>query len=434
MPKRILYFQCVAGISGDMHLAALIALGVPEAHLFQELSKLGIDSEFTLQVSSSEKKGIHGTRLDVELHGHHSHEHKDSHEHKHSHSMHQRDYKDIKALIAASSLAGRVKERALAIFEEVAKAEALIHNQTVNEVHFHEVGATDSIVDIVGAAIGLEYLIEQHKIDYIQSSRVELGSGMVNCAHGTYPVPAPATAKILQGVPVSSGQVKGEATTPTGAAILKACVNEFSDEVQGTILDSVYGIGHRDTNVPNVLRALLLESEEVADIDAPKATGYAKIEANIDDMSPEAFGPLYDRLFEAGASDVFLQNIVMKKSRPAHMLCVLGSSRNIDGLAEVVLNNSTSIGLRILPFKKKILPREVLLVPTSLGQVSIKLVIQPDGQRRWKSEHDHIVRIAGETGQPYPLVKKQVDQEIDSYLKEQGHEVSKRKEVKSSNE
>jgi uncharacterized protein (TIGR00299 family) protein len=308
----------------------------------------------------------------------------------------------------------------LAMFDEIARAEARIHNQAIETVHFHEVGATDSIVDIVGAAIGLQYLAEEMEINNIQCSTVELGSGLVKCAHGEYPVPAPATAQILQDVPVSMGRVEGEATTPTGAAILKVAVDEFVDQLCGSMQTTIYGIGHRDTNVPNIVCAHLFEPDSTSNQRTGEKYSFAKIEANIDDMSPEAYTSLYECLFEAGASDVFLQNIVMKKSRPAQMLTVLCNEQNADALGEVVLNNSTTIGLRIVPFKKMILQREMIEVPTTLGQVTVKMVVQPDGVRRWKSEHDHIKQLAREIGQPYLAVKSRIDREIHQYLEEQG--------------
>lgn len=423
--NNILYFQCFAGISGDMHLAALLGLGLPEQHLRVELAKLGIDDEYKLHIAPAEKKSITGLRVDVEvLDSHaHNHSHDSDKQSAHIHAAHARDYQAIKKLITGASLTEHVKQRALAIFAEVASAEAKIHNQPLDEVHFHEVGATDSIIDIVGAAIGLEYLIEHQRIDRIVCSTVELGSGFVHCAHGDYPVPAPATANILQNVPVTSGRVKGEATTPTGAAILKACVNEFSDELQGAFLQTTYGIGHRDSNVPNVLRAQVLESQVSLGSFTINDVADVKLEANIDDMSPEAYQPLIDTLFEAGADDVFVQNISMKKSRPAQLLSVLCPLEKSQKLADVVLNNSTTIGLRILPFKKMKLSRQIIQVPTSLGDVSIKLVTQPNGQQRWKSEYDQIAQISKVSGQAYISVKAQLDQEIHQYLTDQGYVV-----------
>jgi len=415
---KTLYFECFAGLSGDMCLAALISIGVPIEHLRYELSKLGIDSEFELVVSDSQKLGIHGLRVDVKTHEVHHDHHHDHHHH------HQRDYKQICEIIDRSALITAVKTRAHEIFAHVARAESKIHNVPVETVHFHEVGATDSIVDIVGAAIGIEYLIENEGVTRIISSPLELGSGMVKCAHGTYPVPAPATAEILADVPVTKGRVKGEAATPTGAAILKACVDEFVDHVQGTSAKIVYGIGHRDAEIPNVVRLQLMTSSGPQVARSSMNTRHAKIEANIDDMSPEAFEPLLERLFEAGASDAYVQPITMKKSRPAQMLCVLCGEDLVQALGEIVLNNSSTIGLRILPFRKMVLPREIFTVPTSVGEVSVKIVTQPDGARRFKSEHDEIVALARKTGESYLSLKRRIDAEIEMFLSGQNVEAS----------
>ena len=415
MGKRALHFQCFAGLSGDMCLAALLNIGVPEAYLREELSKLGLDSEYKLRVSLSQKMGVHGVRVDVDTHIHdHSHGSRSGHDHGH-----QRDYKKIQSLLGESSLSDSVKARAFSIFNEIARAEAHIHNVPLDSVHFHEVGAVDSIVDIVGSAIGIEYLIEEESVERILCSTLELGRGTVECAHGIYPIPAPATAEILQGVPVSQGNVRGEATTPTGASILKACVDEFEDQISGTSLKTVYGIGHRDTDVPNVVRLQLVELSDIRRATDPENQSvyrYAKIEANIDDMSPEAFEPLFDRLFRSGASDVFLQSIVMKKSRLAYLLSVLCKENDAERLGELVLNHTTTIGLRILPFRKMFLPREIVSVETSWGPIAAKLVMQPDGTQRFKSEHDDLMKLSRKTGEAYLTLKSRVDSEIDAFL------------------
>lgn len=419
MKHRALYFECFAGLSGDMCLAALINIGVPEDYLRAELAKLGLDDEYQLRVMQSQKLGIHGMRVDVDIRETISGEQPHDHAHTHDHGQsRQRDYKQIKQIIEGSALSLPVKSRAIAIFGEVARAEAMIHNMEVDAVHFHEVGATDSIVDIVGAAIGIEYLIEAEGIDQIICSPLELGRGKVKCAHGVYPVPAPATAQILLGVPVSKGGVEGEATTPTGAAILKACVDEFKSSMEGVIVSSVYGIGHRDADIPNVVRLQIVELEmQPAGLKAARFE-YAKIEANIDDMSPEAFEPLLERLFTDGASDAFLQPIIMKKSRPAQMLSVLCRTERAEALGEIILNNSSTIGLRILPFRKMMLARDIVRVPTSVGDVSVKIVTQPNGERRFKSEHDNIVALARETGRSYLSLKRLIDAEISHFLED----------------
>jgi len=263
---KILYYDCFCGISGDMNLAALIDLGVPKGYLIQELSKISLNSEYEIKIEKSQKLGITGTRVDVILkdklddsthnvekvfHGH-SHE-----EHVHNHEHHHRNLKDIEEIIKLSDLSDKVKKLSLDMFIKVAEAEAKVHGKTLYEVHFHEVGAIDSIIDIVGAAICLDYL----KIDKIIASTVQVGGGFVKCAHGIMPVPAPATVEILRNIPIYTGIVKHETTTPTGAAILAANVEEFTDKVNFLIKKIAYGIGHRDLEIPNVLRVYLGEKE-----------------------------------------------------------------------------------------------------------------------------------------------------------------------------
>lgn len=272
---RTLYYDCFCGISGDMNLGAMIDLGVDPEFLRAELAKLPMADEFELVIQKAVKKGIEGTKADVRLlkdHGHHhdhhhGHDHKHDHGHKHEHHHHEHKHKHghdhhehrnlsaIEAMINSSTLCDKVKALSLKIFMEVAQAEAKVHGKPLQEVHFHEVGAVDSIVDIVGAAICFEAL----GVDRVVSSPVQLGGGFVKCDHGMMPVPAPATAEILKGVPVKTGLVASEMTTPTGAAILKALVSEYSDQMTMNISRIGYGLGNREHEFPNVLRAMILE-------------------------------------------------------------------------------------------------------------------------------------------------------------------------------
>ncbi len=241
---KVLYYDCFAGISGDMNIGALIDLGVPKEHLLEELAKLNIEDEYTLDIIPSSKMGIHGTKFTVKLNHHH-----DDHNHHHRHLSH------IEKLILESFLSDQVKKISLSIFKRVADAEAKIHNTSIDEVHFHEVGAVDSIIDIVGGAVCLEYL----KAYKIFSSPVQLGGGFVRCAHGTFPVPAPATLEVIKNIPVSFGKVMHEATTPTGAAIIAEISDEFIYPNNMKVLATGYGIGGRDVEIPNVLRVILGE-------------------------------------------------------------------------------------------------------------------------------------------------------------------------------
>jgi uncharacterized protein (TIGR00299 family) protein len=253
---KVLYYDCFCGISGDMNLGALLDLGVDEAYVRQELSKLNLDAEFELQVKKAIKSGISGTRVDVVLkqavHGHHHGDHAVDSGHGHTHHAH-RNLRDIENIITSSSLSDIVQNLSMAIFMKIAQAEAKVHGKSLYEVHFHEVGAVDSIVDIVGAALCLDYL----KVDKIMASPVQLGGGFVHCAHGIIPIPAPATVEILTDIPVKSGLVPFETTTPTGAAILAANVNVFTGNMNFSIEKIGYGIGHRDLEIPNVLRVYL---------------------------------------------------------------------------------------------------------------------------------------------------------------------------------
>ncbi len=275
---RILYYDCFCGISGDMNLAALIDLGVPKEYLLQELSRLNLNSEYEVIVEKAAKLGITGTRVDVilknssinkeeqseqSLHKHeHIHAHEETHDghihqhnHNHTHEHHHRNLKDIENIINSSELKDNVKQLSLEMFMKVAEAEAKVHGKDLYEVHFHEVGAIDSIVDIVGAAICLDYL----NVDKIIASPVQVGGGFVKCAHGLMPVPAPATVEILRNIPINAGIVEFETTTPTGAAILATNVKEFTAKISFSISKVAYGIGHRDLEIPNVLRVYLSE-------------------------------------------------------------------------------------------------------------------------------------------------------------------------------
>jgi len=350
--KRILFYDCFAGISGDMNLGALVDLGVDPAHLRKELGKLHIEG-FRLEVEPGMRKGISGTRVTVVV------EHPDNEKHRH--------LRHIEELIHASSLSDRIKQKSLNIFRRVAEAEAKVHNISIEEVHFHEVGALDSIADIVGAAICQEFL----ELDEIHSSPVQLGGGMVKCAHGLMPVPAPATAEILKDIPVKSGLVNHEATTPTGAAILAATVDRFSERMDLSIHKTGYGIGQRDAEIPNVLRVFLagVKSQQVQDVSEEEAL---MLECNLDDMNPERYVHVMDQLFAAGAAEVFMTPVVMKKSRPGTTLSVLCNQGTAGQMKEILFRETSSIGLREYGLTKSILRREMVVVHTSYGDVEVK--------------------------------------------------------------
>jgi len=352
--SKILFYDCFAGISGDMNLGALIDLGVDSVYLKNELAKLNIKG-FHLAITKDKRKGISGTKATVVIGN------QDTEKHRH--------LKHVEEIINKSTLSENVKQLALKIFNIIADAEASVHQIDVQKVHFHEVGALDSIVDIVGAAICLEYL----KVDEVVSSPVQLGGGFVVCDHGKMPVPAPATAEIVKNIPVKTGAVNHEATTPTGAAILKATVNRFTEVIDFTILKTGHGIGHRDSDLPNILRVYLAEQKENANANDEFITEEAfMLECNIDDMNPEWFDHVSALLFDAGASEVFLIPVIMKKSRSANILAVLSKQEVLSRLKEIIFTHTTTIGLRETRIKKSILHREEDIVETTFGKVRVK--------------------------------------------------------------
>lgn len=384
-----------------MHLAALLDLGVPEDWLRSELARLPVQSEYEIVVSQKTKMGITGTHVKVHA--------QDAHDHRH--------HATIVKMIQDAGYDSGVERRALAMFQAIADAEGKIHNVPPEKVHFHEVGAVDSIVDIVGAALAIEYLDPE----IILSNAVEVGGGFVDCAHGRFPVPAPATQELLAGAPCTYGGVDGESTTPTGAAILGVSVDEFLPKGAFQPERIGYGIGYKDFAIPNVIRAVLGEYETQPLAEHVKGEHakpehvkpqHVKIEANIDDMSPEAYEPLMQNLFKAGAQDVWITPIIMKKGRPAHMLAALCESSLEEDVANAILNQSTTIGLRVLPFTKRVLQREQIEVETSLGQVSIKVVVQPDGRKRGKPEHDDLVTLANRHDMDYRDVRSLIEAEL----------------------
>ncbi len=411
----VLYYDCFVGISGDMNLGALVDLGVDPEYLIAELKKLKIDG-YEIHVSKQQRKGITGTRVEVLLTDDHDHEHhhgsmiennhhhysnfqhhhhhapdytfaspeKETHHHHHEH----RNLHDIEHIINDSDLPDKVKKMSLDIFKLVAQAEAKIHDKSLDEVHFHEVGAVDSIVDIVGAAICIDYL----NPGSIVASPVEMGGGFVNCVHGTFPVPAPATLEIMKGKPMKLGAVPFETATPTGVAILVALADEFTDTPTFTISKIGYGIGHRDTKIPNVLRVCLGEVD--GQQSSTKKVEAVVLECNIDDMNPEYYPYVMDRLFEAGADDVFLQSIVMKKSRPATLVSVLCPPDKIQDIEDILFTETPTLGIRYHHVGKTMLDRRFENVDTPWGPVRIKKAYYRGEKLKEKPEYEDCVAIA----------------------------------------
>ncbi len=418
---KILFYDCFSGISGDMNLGALIDLGVDIDFLKNELQKIHVGG-FEIKVSKAIKKGIEGTKLEVILDSEKS---KETSKIKfnpqnfkmtagaHNHLLIQsgdnqdRTYTDIKLLIEQSSLNTKVKELSLDMFYRIAVAEGKIHGMPLEEVHFHEVGAVDSIVDIVGAAICIDYL----KPDKIISTPPQLGGGFVKCAHGMFPVPAPATAEILKGIPVKTGAINSETTTPTGAAILATLCNSFSEKNEFIPQKIAYGIGHKDFDIPNVLRVMLAEvSEQIASWETEKSN---LIECNIDDMSPESFGYIMQKLFDAGADDVFFEPIIMKKNRPAQKISVLVKDNLLDTVLSIIFTETTTLGIRVVDCEKKMLHRKWESIESKWGNVRIKYGILNGKIIKAKPEYDDCLKIANE----YKLPVSQVLDEINRLIK-----------------
>ena len=336
-----------------MNLAALVGLGVDFGYLCSELEKLNLSGEFRLEQKNVVKNGIAATKIDVVLL---------------KSQPHARSYADIKQILASSNLSEICKKKAVVIFHVIAQAEAKVHKVSIDEVHFHEVGAVDSIVDVVGAAICFEYLSKNFGITRVVSSKIELGGGVVKCDHGYLNVPAPAVCEILKDVPVSLGRANFEMTTPTGAAILKACADEFVGEINFKIEKVAYGAGEKNApNFANALRAMICEVDESQNL------VQKMISTNIDDMDAESFAFACEILRENGALDVFSHSIYMKKGRIGFELNVLCKSEDAKKLKELIFTHTTAIGVREIDVVKTELKRKFVSVCTKFGDIRLKI-------------------------------------------------------------
>lgn len=387
---KTLYLDTFSGISGDMFLGALLDLGLDFATLQQQLASLPI-SGYHLHASRKSKSSIQGVKFDVHLaHSHdvhdvhdvhhvhevhqHAHSHSHSHSHAHAHEHDHRNFAQIKQLIGESQLSSWVKEKATAVFHRIAVAEGKIHGHPPEDVHFHEVGAIDSIVDIVGSCVGLELLGKPK----ILASQVVEGTGWVQCAHGRFPVPSTATLEILgaRDIPVTQCEEPHELVTPTGAALLAEFVEEFGPMRQLVATKVGYGLGTRDLQSrPNVLRAIL---GTVVDVPRPSARDWETdqvtvLDANLDDCHPEILGHLVERALSAGALDLFYTPVQMKKNRPGVLLTVICAPVHAETLAELILTETSSFGLRMHTAERRKLRREFTTVRTAFGDVVVKI-------------------------------------------------------------
>jgi uncharacterized protein (TIGR00299 family) protein len=378
---KTLYLDIFSGISGDMLIGALIDLGVDARALERELARLGVGG-YHLHVGRGSKSGIQGTKVNVHLAGGHVHPHDPAHEHRHHHGDH-RNFAEIKRLIAKCRLSSWVKGKAVAVFERIAEAEGKIHGLPPEKVHFHEVGAVDSIVDIVGACIALEMLGKPR----VLAAPVVEGVGWVDCAHGRFPVPTPATLAILgaRGIGVTQCDEPHELVTPTGAALLSEFAVSFGP-MQGLIAEKIgFGLGTRDNKTrPNVLRAVLgtmskvESSKSKARVTGPSNLDWetdtiAVLETNLDDINAEILGHFVEKTLAAGALDVFHTPIQMKKSRPGVLLTVLCAETDADKFSELVLRETSAFGVRRVVAERRKLRREFVTVKTPFGEVTLKI-------------------------------------------------------------
>ena len=367
---RILYFDCFSGISGDMALGALVDAGLPLDELKRALGTLAL-GDAHVHADRVLRAGVSATKFSVHEHAHdrgHEHEHH-HHDHAHdgAHAHAHRTLDEISALIDRSSLSAAARERAKAMFRRLGEAEAAIHAMPVERVHLHEVGALDSIIDIVGIAFAMEWAAA----DRVVCSPLNVGGGMVQSAHGVFPVPAPATVRLLGDAPVYSGRVQTELVTPTGALIATTFATEFGPIPAMAIERVGYGAGDRDDPVtPNVLRVLVGREAGV-----PHAAGdrVTVLECEIDDMNPQLFGVVMDRLYAAGALEVFYTPVQMKKNRPGTLLTVIAPPARSGELADVVFRETTTIGLRRSDVDRECLHREIVTVETPIGAVRFKV-------------------------------------------------------------
>jgi pyridinium-3,5-bisthiocarboxylic acid mononucleotide nickel chelatase len=454
---RIAYLDCFSGISGDMFLGALVDSGVPPSVLEETVAALNIGAR--LEISRVNRSGISATKVDVYSHGekdlpreeywaqqahkhelerqhrheHHHAEHSHTHDHQaiaveateppagilHEHHSHGRGLTEIRQIISRAAISPTARQTAIRIFESLGSAEGHIHNTDIETIHFHEVGAIDAMVDIVCAAVGSEAL----GVDEIVCSPLNLGGGTVQCAHGTFPVPAPATLELLKQAPVYSSGVQAELVTPTGAAIVKNLATRFAAFPPMKVGKIGYGAGTRDFAAhANVLRITIgeLESsaEEAANPTPPKNISLETVtvlEANLDDLNPQVFGYVMDQLLAQGALDVFGVPVQMKKNRPGMVLTVLCRPEQADALAQLIFRETTTLGVRQHEERRQVLAREWVNVSTDWGTVRIKIACMNGKVTHYAPEYEDCRQIATE----HKIALKEVMQAaVQSYLQE----------------
>ncbi len=393
--QQLLYFDCFSGISGDMTIGALLDLGIDQEQLRESLNSLNV-SGYRLDIVQKTARGIAATDFDVVI---------DSEGHTHEH----RHLSDILQIIEKSRIDDDAKSLSIRIFETIAWAEAAVHRMDVNEVHFHEVGAIDSIVDIVGTAVCLSML----KPDRIISSPLHVGSGTVTCAHGVLPVPAPATLKILEGIPIYSTGVKGELVTPTGAAIIKNLAEDFIPLPPLSIDKTGYGTGKRDTGQLNALRIVSGTATAATTLTTEHLV---LLETNIDDMNPEVYSYLLPLLLEKGALDVYLTNVIMKKGRPGTQISVLCNPDDAALFEQLLFDETTTLGIRKLAVERSALERAFIEVDTPFGKLTVKAALRGGKPFRVSPEYEVCREIAEEKGIPIREVYHTVQKVADALI------------------
>jgi uncharacterized protein (TIGR00299 family) protein len=380
---KVAYFDCFAGISGDMALGALVDAGLSLDVLKAELDKLKVH-EFTISQRRVEKHGIAATKVDVDAQEGHIHRH----------------LIDVLYIINSSNISDTAKESARKVFRKLAEAEAKVHGTTIDKVHFHEVGAVDAIVDVVGVIVGLELL----GVEAVYASKFRFGTGRTRGAHGAMPVPVPAVVEMTKGHPAERTDIPFELVTPTGAALLTALASGIGKQIQLKTEVTGYGAGTRDVEqVPNLLRVEIGELVTDSQTDSP-----ILLETNIDDMTPEIYGYVIDRLLEAGARDAYLTPVIMKKGRPGIQLTVLADPHKENELTNLIFSETTTLGIRRIPVQRHMLPRRADMVETPFGPVRVKIA-HVNGKDRITPEYDDCARIAREKGVPILDIYKAVE-------------------------
>jgi uncharacterized protein (TIGR00299 family) protein len=392
--SKIAYFQCPTGISGDMCLGALVSLGVPVEYLVEKLNTLGIDHEYKMWAELVQRQTQQATKVHVDLVHHHHHHH--HHQHDHHHGRH---LPEIETMIIQAQLSTRAEAWSLAVFRQLAVAEGAVHGIAPEKVHFHEVGATDAIVDIVGTCLGLDYLgidSNEEGLPLLYCSPFPTGGGIVRAAHGQMPVPVPAVLKLweMRNCPVYSNGIEKELVTPTGAAIATTLAQDFGYPPPMQLQQVGLGAGSLNLPIPNVLRLWLGESQNLQTHHhthhehhhhknhihpgetSPKLETISVLETQIDDLNPQAIGYIFDALFNAGAVDVFTQPIGMKKSRPGILLTVICHPENLPNCQAVLFRETTTLGIRFTTGQRAILQREIQKIETKYGSVRVKVAWQ----------------------------------------------------------